>query len=185
MDCSTFLTGYSDFRDDLLEPLERDRYRTHLSECSSCARYDRVIGAGVSLIRDLPAPRPGDSFLPRLQHRIFNEDERRRRRRRLPATLTPPAIALVAVVGGFAIVPVLGGEPEPLRLPAVVATAPGTASGSDMPSVFGSGPFFTPAPHVTRAAAGGYDPGPASSSPFFFDRTLPMAQRGLGQLVLD
>jgi anti-sigma factor RsiW len=185
MDCSTFLNGYSDFRDDRLEAGEMARFRAHLAGCAACARYHRVIDEGVALVREMPAPRPTDSFLPRLQHRIYTEDERRRRRRRLPGTLTPPALALVAVVGGFAILPVLGGEAEPLRLPAVVATAPGAASQSDMPSVFGSGPFFTPAPHVARPPMAGYESRPASSSAFYFDRTLPMAHRGLGQLVSD
>lgn len=70
MDCTEFLDRYSEYDDSLLPPGEEARFRAHLRECESCARYDRVLRKGRMLARQV-APEPSSDFLPRLQHRLL------------------------------------------------------------------------------------------------------------------
>lgn len=78
MNCQEFLDRYSDYDDSLLLAPELDRFRSHMAECESCARYDRVLRKGRMLARQLPPVRPGEDFIPRLNQRVrFQHRERR------------------------------------------------------------------------------------------------------------
>ncbi len=96
MDCRDFLDRYSDYDDSLLDEVELTRFRSHLSACSSCARYDRVLRKGRMLARQLPRPEPGTDFVPRLQGRLDQYRAERRRRQAAPV-LGGGAVALAAV----------------------------------------------------------------------------------------
>jgi anti-sigma factor RsiW len=78
MDCDVFLDGYSEYRDGLLPGAEHGAFAAHLAECASCARYDRVIGKGVRMLRDEPELEVSEDFMARLQHRIYHIDEEKR-----------------------------------------------------------------------------------------------------------
>jgi hypothetical protein len=70
--CDEVLAMHSDYLDGLLAAHEAARVQWHLSSCSSCARYDRVVRRGGELLRELPKVMPSDDFAERLQHRIFH-----------------------------------------------------------------------------------------------------------------
>jgi hypothetical protein len=96
MNCRDFLHRYSDYDDSLLDAVELESFRSHLAGCASCARYDRVLRKGRMLARHHTTVAPGEDFLPRLQHRLWQQ--RIQRRRRLAATVPGgPAAALAAV----------------------------------------------------------------------------------------
>lgn len=78
MDCREFLLRYSDYDDSLIPPDEAARFRAHMAECASCARYDRVLRKGRMLARQLPAPEPDPDFIPRLRLRLQEAGYRRR-----------------------------------------------------------------------------------------------------------
>lgn len=71
MDCREFLLRYSDYDDSLLPSDEAARFRAHMAECPSCARYDRVLRKGRMLARQIPGPKPSSDFVPRLRLRLL------------------------------------------------------------------------------------------------------------------
>lgn len=112
MDCDVFLDGYSDFRDGLLAPGERDAYSAHLAACGSCARYDRVLARGVGMLRDEEPLEVSEDFMARLQHRIYHEDEVRvQRRRGSRARVVAGSLAAAAAVGAVTLVATDGAAP--------------------------------------------------------------------------
>jgi hypothetical protein len=95
MNCTDFLHRYSDYDDSLLDEWELESFRRHLATCPSCARYDRVLRKGRMLARHHSAVTPREDFLPRLQHRLWQQ--RTQRRRLTTAVPGGPAAALAAV----------------------------------------------------------------------------------------
>ena len=74
--CDDFLFRHSDYLDGQLSPLMSAQLRAHAESCSSCARYDRIVRRGLTLVHELPAVEPSPDFEQRLQHRIFHvQDE--------------------------------------------------------------------------------------------------------------
>ena len=71
MDCREFLHSYSEYDDSLVPAHEADRFRAHMAECPSCARYDRVLRKGRMLARQLPPPEPSPDFILRLERRLL------------------------------------------------------------------------------------------------------------------
>ncbi|HEX8394757.1 MAG TPA: hypothetical protein VF665_20600 [Longimicrobium sp.] len=112
MDCDVFLDGYSEYRDGLLPEAEHGAYAAHLRACASCARYDRVIGKGVRMLRDEPELEVSEDFMARLQHRIYHVDEevRTSSRRRARGVAAGGTLAAAAALAGVALIPGRGGE---------------------------------------------------------------------------
>lgn len=77
MECREFLLRYSEYDDSLIPAHEANRFRSHMAECPSCARYDRVLRKGRMLARQLPPPEAGDDFIPRLRLRLRETAPRR------------------------------------------------------------------------------------------------------------
>lgn len=98
MDCREFLLRYSDYDDSLIPAAEAERFSAHLSGCSSCARYDRVLRKGRMLARQLPRPEPSPDFMPRLQRRLLQVRSGRGRSRGavLAAGLAAATVLMVA-----------------------------------------------------------------------------------------
>jgi hypothetical protein len=123
MDCDVFLDGYSDFRDGLLAQGERAAFVAHLASCASCARYDRVLGQGVCMLRDEPPLEVSEDFMARLQHRIYHEDEARASRGRgSRARVVAGTLAAAAAVGAVTLVQADGARP-PADSPLAVQAA--------------------------------------------------------------
>lgn len=102
MECREFLLRYSDYDDSLIPAHEADRFRAHMAECASCARYDRVLRKGRMLARQVEGPRPSPDFIPRLHLRLL--ELRSRRRGPLSAGLaTGLAAATILVVAASAV----------------------------------------------------------------------------------
>lgn len=146
MTCADFLASYSQLRDGDLPSGETNALHAHLSECSSCARYDRVVQRGVEVLRDAPAPRVRDDFEARVRHSIYSLDEAERARRFRPhgpsgggaMAVMAAAALLVAVVW----TPTLMDSTPTVELPALVIDQP-AESNSDVPFVasgLGMGP---------------------------------------------
>lgn len=145
MDCDQFLEGYSDYRDDWLDPGERERFEAHMEACESCARYDRVVQRGLEILRDLPEVTPSSDFLPRLQHRIYHIEDG------IPLRSAHPggsaALVAVAAVGLLALawLPFATRVPIEVELPAVAVDPPAVERSERVPSLFGEGPFVADA----------------------------------------
>lgn len=116
MDCDLFLDGYSEFRDGLLDRAREDGFRAHLDACASCARYDRVVGGGVRLLRDEEPLVVQDDFMARLQHRLYHVDEERAEARRRPRGRTVAGTLAAAAVAALTIIPTTrAGSAPPVR----------------------------------------------------------------------
>jgi hypothetical protein len=126
VNCADFLREYSNYRDGLVDTTSRAAIETHLSICSDCARYDRVVSAGVVQLRALPQVEPSSDFLPRLQHSIYHlQDERAWwARRDTSATSVGFVILLVFLIGTAAWIPTIGQSVPVVELPPVAAAAP-------------------------------------------------------------
>lgn len=150
IDCTRFLLEYSDFRDELVDSELRAKFLDHIESCASCARYDRVVGRGVSLLRELPEPVPSDDFGARLQHRLFHVDDEMRRVRTFPRSgFAVAATAVILLLVSLS--PLIRAGTPLTELPAVVANAPSTTA--ETPALLRSGPFLTPTPASTGSPA--------------------------------
>jgi hypothetical protein len=139
MDCTEFLSRYSDYDDSLVSGEEVARFRVHMDGCSSCARYDRVLRKGRMLARQAPGVEPSDDFVGGLHLRLWREArrdvERARRASRLATGLAAVTVMVVAVAG-IGLIGRGGGPGEGPRTVAVGAVAPageiapGLASGA-------------------------------------------------------
>ncbi|MFW6206115.1 MAG: zf-HC2 domain-containing protein, partial [Gemmatimonadota bacterium] len=94
MNCREFLRRYSEYDDSLIPAFEADRFRAHMAECPSCARYDRVLRKGRMLARQLPRLEPDPDFLPRLRLRLLQQPRRRPIRARLAAGLAAATVLI-------------------------------------------------------------------------------------------
>ena len=72
MECSDFLAGFSDFYDAPEGSPKRAAAVAHMAECENCARYSQVVERGIELLRSVPNKELGESFRPRLEHRLFH-----------------------------------------------------------------------------------------------------------------
>ncbi len=96
MDCREFLLRYSDYDDSQISPDDAARFRAHMAECASCARYDRVLRKGRMLARQLPIPEPDPEFIPRLWLRLRLRQGAGYRSRRSLTTAARLAMGLAA-----------------------------------------------------------------------------------------
>ena len=124
MTCQEFLARYSEYLDELLDPMEAARVHHHLSRCASCARYDRVMRQGLELVRELPLVEPSPDFEPRLQHRLFHVRDEQADERASGASAVV-ALAIAGMLAAIAWSPLLRQDPLTIDLPAVQARAPG------------------------------------------------------------
>jgi hypothetical protein len=140
--CEEFRSEYSDYRDGLMSLPRRVEADAHLERCEGCARYDRLIGAGIAELKTLPDLSPSYDFLDRLQHRIHHLQEERSfwSRSTLSGTSSGFVALLVVLIGGAAWLPVLRAKPALIELPAVTAHAPHRIDA--VHSLFRSGPLL-------------------------------------------
>ena len=169
MTCDEFLTHYSDYLDECFGPADAARWGAHISECPSCARYDRVMRRGLTLVRELPPMVPGEDFTPRLQHRLYHvQDELIGSRERGLGRVTlfaGAAVLLVAVAWSplarpdlFRSAPAADAHPvaAPAPVAAIAPTAAPRARASDSHSLFVSA-VSAPTPEYWQT--GGSHPG--------------------------
>ncbi|CAN5852593.1 hypothetical protein BH23GEM6_BH23GEM6_27310 [soil metagenome] len=141
VNCSEFLQEYSSYRDGLVDVARRDALEAHLRGCSSCARYDEVIGDGVELVRALEPVETSDDFMLRLQHRIYHVEDEMKTSRYASGTSVALTMAIAAAIGITAWAPTVKSKVPQLDLPPVIANAP--VRPDIVPSVFLAGPILT------------------------------------------
>ncbi|MGQ0562989.1 MAG: zf-HC2 domain-containing protein [Gemmatimonadota bacterium] len=76
LSCKEVLARHSEYVDGELTAAEAERLRAHLAECALCARYDRVLRRGVSLLNVAPELEPGSEFDLHLRNRLADEAQR-------------------------------------------------------------------------------------------------------------
>lgn len=123
MNCGEFLAGYTDYRDGTVSWEREEDFLTHMEDCGSCARYDRVVRRGADVLRGLPELEVSDDFAERLQHRLYHVDEERSYAgRRAAAGTAMTTLGVAAMIALAAWVPMMlpRGAAEPAPALAVV-----------------------------------------------------------------
>jgi hypothetical protein len=141
MDCAGFLSEYSEYRDGLLPRVEAEAFDGHVSSCTSCARYDRVIRLGSREVAGLPPIAPSEDFMARLQHRLYTVDAERATSARAAGTSSMLVLALAALLGIAAWGPLMQPRKAVIVLPPVTALAPQPRV--EVPLLYRTGPFLT------------------------------------------
>ncbi len=99
-----------------------------MAACGKCARYQEVVSRSVALLHVMPRAELGESFRPRLEHRLFHLDDggavgRSGRGSATPAvTVLGMAILLTAVAWS----PTIGSGVPEVQLPAIIVSGPPT-----------------------------------------------------------
>lgn len=105
LSCKEVLARHSEYIDGEMAPLDTEEWRVHLSECMLCARYDRVLRTGVSLLAVKPELEPEPEFLMHLRYRLAYEAHRSEMQ---PANQhVAAAVSVMAVLAFIAWIPLL------------------------------------------------------------------------------
>ena len=126
MNCSEFLSQFSEFYDAPHGAPEREEAEAHMAVCAKCARYLEVVARSVALLHEMPRAELAESFRMRLQHRLFHLDDgvsvaRPGRGSAIPVvTVMGMAILLTAVAWSPRM---RNGVPE-VDLPAIIVSGP-------------------------------------------------------------
>jgi len=127
MDCTEYLSLFSDYYDGAGDDELRDRMDAHRSSCASCRRYTEVVDRGVQALRELSRAEVPADFRPRLRHRLYHVADEEVLNRPSVASGVRGVVAL-AVAVLFAVAawsPALRDpEPEVSLPPIVVSEAP-------------------------------------------------------------
>ncbi len=125
MECSDFLSRFSDFYDAPPESQFRRQGEAHLEQCEKCARYARTVASGAALLKTLPRVELSESFRPTLEHRLFHLEDENTLARAAGASAVPvlTAVGLAIVLAIVAWSPVFRSSPVQVEL-APVASSP-------------------------------------------------------------
>jgi hypothetical protein len=105
LSCSGCLARYSDYIDGQMDAETAELWRSHLSTCPDCSRYDRVLRRGLKLLNEQPRAELPDDFLLQLNHRLGIEQQPTHMR---PVTsLAAGSLAVAAMLAFAAWIPVL------------------------------------------------------------------------------
>ncbi len=120
MECTEFLSRFSEFYDAPPDAQVRGEAGAHLERCEKCARYERAVVKGATLLQALPRIELSESFRPTLEHRLFHlEDENT-----LVRTVGASAVPALTVVGMAIVVAVVAWSPAFERSTVEVELAP-------------------------------------------------------------
>ena len=126
MDCSEFLSRFSDFYDAPPQSRLRRQVEAHLEHCEKCARYERAFANGAALLQTLPRIELSESFRPTLEHRLLHlEDEKALARAAGASVVALTAVGMAIVLAIVAWSPTLGRSTAQVDLaPIVVSDSP-------------------------------------------------------------
>ena len=126
MDCSQYLTLFSDDLDGKASAEVSAEIEAHRSACPGCDRYSRTLEAGIDLLREVPLLDVPSDFRPRLDHRIFHlEDGAAIARETLGTGATTVSVLAVAVLLAFAAwTPTVRMTGSTVELPTLVVASP-------------------------------------------------------------
>ncbi len=129
MECSEFLSRFSDFYDAPPESRLRRQLGAHLEQCEKCARYERAVATGAALLQRLPRIEVSESFRPTLEHRLFHlEDESA-----LARAAGASAVPVLTAVGLAIVLAIVAWSPTLKRSTVRVDLAPIVVSGPPSP----------------------------------------------------
>lgn len=126
MNCSEFLSRFSEFYDAPNGAPERQEAEAHMAVCGNCARYQEVVSRSVALLHAMPRAELAESFRMRLQHRLFHldDDDSVARAGRGSATPAVTVLGMAILLTAVAWSPMIGdGIPE-VDLPPIVVSDP-------------------------------------------------------------
>ena len=126
MDCSDFVSRFSEFYDAPAgAPVRRDA-EAHMGECEKCARYEQVVSRGVGLLQAMPQMELPESFRPRLQHRLFHVEDGDAAAQATSGSAVPVAAALgmAVLLTIIAWYPTVGRATPEVSLPAIIVSGP-------------------------------------------------------------
>ena len=126
MECSEFLSRFSDFYDAPPESPLRQQVEAHLEQCEKCARYERTVASGAALLRTLPPIELSESFRPTLEHRLFHLEDENALLRAAGASAVPvlTAVGLAIVLAFVAWSPTFRRSPVQVDLAPIVVSNP-------------------------------------------------------------
>ncbi len=125
MDCSEFLSRFSEFIDAPAECTFRREAEDHLEECDKCARYKSVVDRGVRMLQSMPRAEVPESFRPRLQHRLYHLDDAL-----VVSRASGSAVSVTTALGMAVLLTVIAWAPKAMQrtpevqLPAIVVSGP-------------------------------------------------------------
>ena len=120
MECSEFLSRFSDFYDAPPQSPLRRQAEVHLEGCEKCARYGRAVASGAALLKTLPRVELSESFRPTLEHRLFHlEDENM-----LARATGASAVPVLTAVGLAVVIAIVAWAPKFTRTSVQVDLAP-------------------------------------------------------------
>ena len=126
MECSEFVSRFSDFYDAPPESQLRRRVEAHLEHCEKCARYERAVASGAALLQTLPRIQLSESFRPTLEHRLLHLEDENALARAGGASAVPvlTAVGMAIVLAIVAWAPTLGRSTAEVDLAPIVVSGP-------------------------------------------------------------
>ncbi|GMR14000.1 MAG: hypothetical protein BMS9Abin29_2228 [Gemmatimonadota bacterium] len=146
MQCSDFLAGFSDFYDASDGSPERTAAIAHMAECDACTRYNEVVERGIELLRSIPSKELGESFRPRLEHRLFHlaDEAALGRGGSASGTTVATAVWMAMLLAAVAWAPSLKKPVPEVELQPIVVSEPPARAGTSSVSAtmfFQTNPF--------------------------------------------
>ena len=129
VECSEFLSRFSDFYDAPPESRLRRQVEAHLEQCEKCARYERAVASGAALLQALPRVELSESFRPTLEHRLFHLEDENAFARAAGASAVP----VLTAVGLAIVLAIVAWSPTFRRSTVQVDLAPIVVSGPPLP----------------------------------------------------
>jgi hypothetical protein len=173
MNCSEFLSQFSEFYDAPNGAPVRKEAEAHMAACGKCARYKEVVTRSVALLHAMPRAELAESFRPRLQHRLFHLDDGGSVARPGKGSATPAVtvLGMAILLTAVAWSPKIGGGVPEVELPAIVV------SGPPMPELL----FEPDAPGFTPVSSDLFPGGLWSDAENLLYEYSPMSERNRSQ----
>lgn len=126
VDCSEFLSRFSEFYDAPAESQLRRQVDAHVEVCAKCARYERAVVSGAALLQTLPRIQPSENFRSTLEHRLLHLEEENALVRTAAASVVPAltAVGMAVVLAVVAWSPMFGDVTVEVELAPIVVSDP-------------------------------------------------------------
>ncbi len=179
MDCSEFLSRFSEFYDAPRGAPVRQEAEAHTAACGKCARYQEVVSRSVALLHAMPRAELAESFRPRLEHRLFHLDDGGAGGRPGRGSATPvvTVLGMAILLTAVAWSPTMGSSVPEVELPAIVVSGPPMLDPPLDPDAAGLMPVSSGVP----ASSGLFQGGLWSDAKSLLYEYSPMSERYRGQ----
>ncbi len=126
MECSEFMSRFSDFYDAPPGSRLRQQAEAHFEQCEKCARYERAVANGAALLQTLPPIELSESFRPTLEHRLLHLEDENALARAAAASAVPvlTAVGLAIVLAIVAWSPTFRNSTVQVELAPIIVSGP-------------------------------------------------------------